>query len=233
MEQQEDFTTLTWTATRHTVEFPVEMAKGREKEVTVSWHWDTEGLQHGVFWDLHDANAAVYLALSVVVVGVGVGIGIVPRASRRRRATGIWRAAMLVEDVDTFLTSCSPGKEEWRLTAGIAALHVHTVLYTGWNQRIYIRNRKTIIQSKNLLQQLEKKKLWTPKCMLAYLIQQCVKYPHVAFSLLNWIIKEPWTLINLNVNNLALCFGNSSASWSTFNYYIVGLKCYLLFFFFS
>lgn len=47
------------------------------KEVTVSWHWDTEGLQHGVS-NLHDANAAVHLALSVVVVGVGV----VPRAGR-------------------------------------------------------------------------------------------------------------------------------------------------------
>lgn len=94
-----------------------------------------------MFWDLHDAYAAVHLALSVVVVGVGVGVGVgigvgvVPRSGRRRCPTGIRRAAMLDEDIDAFLTSCSSGKEQRRLTAGVTTLHVHTVLYTG-NQRI-------------------------------------------------------------------------------------------------
>lgn len=59
----------------------VEMAKGREgsHSIMALGHWRL--LQHGV-QDLHDANAAVHLALSVVVVGVGVGVGVVSRPGR-------------------------------------------------------------------------------------------------------------------------------------------------------
>lgn len=124
----------------------VAMAKGRGKEVTVLWHWDTEGLQHGV-WNLHDAYAAVKLALSVVVVGVGV----VPRPWWCRRAAGIRGAAVLDEDVDAFLTSCSPGKEQRGLTTCIATLHVHTILL-AWNQNERViksfRKREIINKSK-------------------------------------------------------------------------------------
>lgn len=64
------------------------MAEG--SKVTVFWYRDTEAIQYGI-GELHDADAAVQLALSVVVVGVRVVSG----TGWGRRAAAVGGAAML------------------------------------------------------------------------------------------------------------------------------------------
>lgn len=76
---------------------------------------------------LHDADAAVQLALSVVVVDVRVAATHVGRG-HRRQAAPIVGTAVLEQDVHALLAACPPGVGQCRLTASIPALHVDAVL---------------------------------------------------------------------------------------------------------
>lgn len=81
---------------------------------------------------LHDADAAVQLALRVVVVDVGVAATHVGRG-HGRQAAALVGTAVLEQDVHTLLAARPPGVGQRRLTASITALHVHAVLEReGW-----------------------------------------------------------------------------------------------------
>ena len=75
---------------------------------------------------LHDADAAVELALGIVVdVGVPaahVGRGVIGLAA------GVVGAAVLEQDVRALLASCPPGVGQRRLAASVPALDLHAVL---------------------------------------------------------------------------------------------------------
>lgn len=75
---------------------------------------------------LHDANTTVQLALSVVV-----DVGVVSGGRGCRQAAAVAGATVLDEDVGALLTSCSLRVGQWRLTAGVATLHIHAVLRNG------------------------------------------------------------------------------------------------------
>lgn len=83
---------------------------------------------------LHDADAAVQLALGVVVVDVGVGVA--EACVGRRRQCGAARvigAAVLEQDVCALLAARSPSVGQRRLATGIPALHVHSVLWKRYD----------------------------------------------------------------------------------------------------
>lgn len=91
---------------------------------------------------LHDADAAVQLALGVVVVDVGIGVA-EARVGRRRQcgATRVVGAAVLEQDVRALLAASSPSVGQRRVTMGIPALHVHPVL---WNRCDTSKNRENV-----------------------------------------------------------------------------------------
>lgn len=92
---------------------------------------------------LHDADAAVQLALGVVVVDVGIGVAEAGVArGRRRGAAGVVGAAVLEQDVRAFLAARPPGVRQRRLATGVPTLHVHPVLWNTCevsNNRNYVR----------------------------------------------------------------------------------------------
>lgn len=77
---------------------------------------------------LHDADAAVQLALSVVVVDVWVAATHVG-SGRRRQAAPVVGTAVLEQDVHALLAACPPGVRQRRLAASVPALHVNAVLW--------------------------------------------------------------------------------------------------------
>lgn len=78
---------------------------------------------------LHDADAAVELALGVVVVDVGVGVAAahVGRC-HGRQAAGVVGAAVLEQDVGALLAAGPPRVGERGLTPSLPTRHVHSVL---------------------------------------------------------------------------------------------------------
>lgn len=78
---------------------------------------------------LHDADAAIELALGVVVVDVGVGVAAAHVGrGHRRQAADVVGAAVLQQDVGALLAAGTAGVGQRRLTTGIPTLHVHAVL---------------------------------------------------------------------------------------------------------
>lgn len=109
------------------------------KEVTVSGHWDTAeaySMGLGLYGrlsspGLHDTDTAIELALCVVVVDVGVVSG----GGRCGQASAVRGAAMLDEDINAFLTSCSPGIGQGGLAPGVPTLHIHAILNRGQEEK--------------------------------------------------------------------------------------------------
>lgn len=91
---------------------------------------------------LHDADAAVQLALGIVVVDVGIGVADA-RVGRRgqRGAAGVVGAAVLEQDVRALLAARSPSAGQRRLATGIPALHVHPVL---WKRYVVSKTQKML-----------------------------------------------------------------------------------------
>lgn len=75
---------------------------------------------------LHDADAAVQLALSVVVVDVRVAATHVG-CGHRRQAPCVVGTAVLKQDVRALLAACPPGVAQCRLTTSVPALHIYAV----------------------------------------------------------------------------------------------------------
>jgi len=76
---------------------------------------------------LHDADAAVELALGVVVVDVGVAAAHVGRG-HGRQAARVVGATVLKQDVGALLAAGSPGVGQRGLATSVTTLHVHAVL---------------------------------------------------------------------------------------------------------
>lgn len=79
---------------------------------------------------LHDADAAVQLALGIVVVDVGIGVAEASVGRRGQRgAARVVGAAVLEQDVRALLAARSPSVGQRRLATGVPALHIHPVLW--------------------------------------------------------------------------------------------------------
>lgn len=111
----------------HSYCFWVTQCETEEEVLGGDTGWVSGSSSAADFWLLHDADAAVELALGVVVVDVGVAAAHVGRG-HGGQAAAVVGAAVLEKDVRALLASSSSSVGQRRLAAGISTFHVHAVL---------------------------------------------------------------------------------------------------------